>query len=478
MKKQLVINGVNKAVDIIKSTMGANGKLVAIKNNGQLKFTKDGVTVAKHVKFDDPYENIGAEIVISAANETVNRVGDGTTVTSVLVQSFLNTFQKYITLYDINTLMELIDKDVEKVVKYLKDNTKNVEDTEEVKHIATISSNSTELGSLIKEIYDKVGLDSLISLERSEDTKTTYEISKGLQFESGLVHSEFKNNATSCVLHNANVIISSDGINNIMPYKEIFSKAIENDLPILLIAPEFSQAFIRACILNKQNAGLNICLVRTPGFGGGQDKNIEDIKAFLSEDDTLEKVVVTEQYLTIYNTDTPNLKKRVDKLKLLYEGAENGHDSMDYYARIYRLQGNTAIVYAGGLTEQSMQEEYDRLEDALYAVKAAIRGGYTIGGGYSLYYLSKISPEISDVTKEILVKPVETIISNSNLNPELILDKCTLSHQYNVRTKSYEDFLVEGIIDPTEVLTNAISNSWAAVKLIVNTSNILLNDKN
>lgn len=477
MEKQLVINGMNKAVDIIKSTMGANGKLVAYKKDNTTYFTKDGVTVAKHIKFDNPYENIGAEIVISAANETVNRVGDGTTVTSVLVQSFLNTFQKYCTLYNINTLIDIIDEDVEKIIEHLNNNTIKVEDTERVKHIATISSNSSKLGELIKEIYDNVGLDSLISLERSEDTKTTYEISKGLQFESGLVHSEFKNNTTSCVLHNANVIISTEGINNINPYKEIFSKAIENDLPILLIAPEFSQSFIRACILNKQNAGLNICLVRTPGFGGGQDKNIEDIRAFLSEDDTLEKVVVTEQYLTIYNTDTPYLKNRVNKLKQLYEGAENGHDSMDYYSRMYRLQGNTAIVYAGGVTEQSMQEEYDRLEDALYAVKAAIRGGYTIGGGYSLYYLSQTSPIISDIVKEVLTKPVETIISNSNLNPELILDKCYPT-QYNVKTRNFEDFLEEGIIDPTEVLTNAISNSWAAVKLIVNTSNILLNVKN
>lgn len=440
MEKQLVINGMNKAVDIIKSTMGANGKLVAYQKNGTTYFTKDGVTVAKHIKFDNPYENIGAQIVISAANETVNRVGDGTTVTSVLVQSFLNTFQKYSTLYDINTLIDIIDKDVDYAINYLKNSTNNVETTEKVKHIATISSNSEQLGNLIKEIYDKVGLDSLISLERSEDTKTTYEISKGLQFETGLVHSEFKNNATSCILTNVNVIISKDGINNIVPYKELFSRAIEEDLPILIIAPEFSQAFIRACILNKQNAGLNICLVRTPGFGGGQDKNIEDIKAFLSKKDTLEKVVVTEQYMTIYNNDTPYLKKRVDKLRLLYEGAENGHDSMDYYARMYRLQGNTAIVYAGGITEQSMQEEYDRLEDALYAVKAAIRGGYIIGGGYALYHMSKTLPEISDVTKEILTKPVETIISNSNLNPELVLDKCNYISQYNVKTKNYEDF--------------------------------------
>jgi chaperonin GroEL len=473
--KQLVINGINKAADIIKSTMGANGQLVALKNNGQLQFTKDGVTVARHIDFEDYYEKIGCEIVVNAANKTVEMVGDGTTCTSVMVQAFLNQFNKLSVIYDNNQLTAALDTFVKDITTKLEEKSFKVEDTEKVKQIATISSNSEELGSLIKEIYDVVGLNSLISLEKSDNYKTTYEVIKGIEFETGLVHPEFKTNDTNCTYTDANILISEDPCNNFLKFEKQFKFCLESEQPIVLISPSFSPDFIRTCIMNKQRNGLQVCLVKSPGFGNGVNKNHDDIRAFLSKKDTVEKVVVTEQSFTLYNTDTPFLNKRIDKLRKLHEAAENKYDEQDYYLRMHKLQGNTAIVYAGGITEQNMQEEYDRLEDALHAVKSAIRGGYTVGGGYG--FIELITNENS-IFSDILKSPVYTIINNSHSNPEIILSQCNKEKQYNVKTKKFENFLETGIIDPTEVLINSLVNAWAAVKLFINTSNILINVKN
>ena len=225
-RKESIINGVNKAVDIIKSTMGYNGKLVGFLKDGKLLFTKDGVTVAKQIQLEDEIENIGCQIVVSATNETVTKVGDGTSLTSVLVQAFLKTFQTYGVLYDTNTLINKIESFIKDLIPILEEKSIKVTDLKQIKNIATISANSESLGNLITEIYEQIGFDSLVSLEKSNDYKTTYEIVKGLQFDTGLVHSEFKNNDTNCTLINPYILIEEEACTTFNKFEKIFSTLI------------------------------------------------------------------------------------------------------------------------------------------------------------------------------------------------------------------------------------------------------------
>lgn len=476
-----IIEGLNIAADLVKSTMGGQGKTVIISTNDErnkLRFTKDGVSVAKAIDLEDPMKNIGAQILISAANKTVDQCGDGTTLTSVLLQALVYETQKYIQKNkDVNKVLNSIEESIIKVVNLIKENSIEIQSVSDIANIARISANSDRIGQLFKEIYDQTGLDALITLEKSENSDFTYyDITKGIEFESGFVHSSFMTNKDTeqAIYENAYIHIDNDPISTLTPeYEELLSGAIKHKIPLIIISPRFSDAFIRVCSMNKVNQGAPICLIKTPGYAYGQKKNVEDILSFLSSDGTVDKIMVDAYRFILYNNDSPYLEQRINQLKSLSETAQDKYDEKDYLDRIYKLKGATAIIYAGGKTPEAMKEEYDRLEDAIGATKTAVRSGYVEGGGL-LFTKIALKEKLHPAVKNSILCPMKQILSNANITSVNVDIENPLG--YNVNTNSYENFLETGVIDPTNVLIVSLQNAFINTRLLINTSSAIYNE--
>lgn len=464
-----VVEGVNTAAEIIASTMGAEGKLVVIKSNGKLQFTKDGVTVANSISFNDPEMNIGADILKAATKKTVQQTGDGTSATSVLLNAFLNQFKD--TEISLELLNEL-DTHVDYSLKAIDKITQKVETVKDVYNLAKVSSNSEVLAELFKETYSKVGLDSLVTIESPlNHLKTSLEIKKGVKYTNGFVNHAFvtDKNTEKVVYENPYIYTVNKGISTITPeISTLIGASTKNNIPLVIIAKSFSDLVIRQLILNRVQKGTPVVAIKAPGFANGISKNLEDINAYLDNNNHVDKIVVDTHSFTIYNENTPRLKKHLDKIKSLAKNSVENIDKEDYKKRFYKLNQSTAIIYAGGSTPEKQSEEFDRLEDALGTVQSAIRTGYVPGGGLALYTSSEATR-----IKPILQAPYYQILKNASLP---LVSPYSNDTAINVRTKKRENFLETGIIDSAAAVKQALINSYETFKLIINTSYILNND--
>lgn len=473
---QQIKKGLNTAADIIISTMGGSGKNVIISkpNNttqdNEINFTKDGVSVARSIIFEDPMQNIGASLLINAANKTVEQCGDGTTATVLFAKTLINS--EYLNLIDDkNEFLEDIDKFIEKYENLIQNQATKVESIDDIYRIAMTSCKSPKVANLIKEIYTKTGFGANISLEMSRvSDQTYYELVEGLNFESGMVNSRFANQDNgSCVLEDAIVLIEPKVVNNAQLYMDILDECLAQDKSIVIMAPMFSEEIIKYMLKNKVTAGLKVCLVKTPGYGSFQNQNIKDITAFTTSNEC-DKVVITTQNITFFNRpQIEKLNKRIAQLTKLADSAVDDYEELDYKERISKLNQTGASIYVGGVTEKNAKEEYDRIEDALGAVSAAIKYGYVRGAGVEsiqiipLFKDMKIFPLIED----ILSRPFYQILENANITRTLKTDV-----PFNVRSKTYD----ENLIDPTGVVINSLKNAISLFKLLINTSYIVHNE--
>lgn len=484
-----IIVGINKVCDIITSTMGGAGKNVIIREDGETTFTKDGVSVAKAIKLQDPIENIGANLVIEASNKTVQQCGDGTTTTALFVQEFINGLKEE--QVNVETVLSELDVFVEQFEQVLKDQSKKIETSQDIYNIALTSSKSAHIARLINEIYIDTGSKANIGLEMSRISDTTYyELTKGLKFDSGMVNSRFANEENgNCVFENPYIMLEQNGVSKPEDYKEILDQFLNEDRAIVIIAPNFSDTFVRFAVTNKISHGLKICLIASPGYGASVKENYRDIAVFSHSGD-VNKIVITAYDFTIYNDpDLNQIDKRVKQLTKMIENAQEDFYERDYNDRITRLTQTGAMIYVGGTTEKNAKEEYDRIEDALGATKSAFKEGYVRGAGSELYQISPLfrkykeikivsTPDqpdkfvttgyhIYDTIQSTLKAPLRRILSNANITREVKTDI-----PYNVRTKQYD----ENIIDSVDVLIHSMKNAVALVKLLINTSYTLYNE--
>jgi len=479
-----VIKGLNDTVDIIKSTMGAKGKFVTINENGETTITKDGVSVANAITLPG-LEGIGCNLVKSSARKTVQQVGDGTTATSVLLQALVNKSKLYL-VDDINTISKDMELAVEAVLDYVESYSNDLNnDFDKLEQIASIASNSQELGKMIADCYKEISMDSIITLEKSAfSPKTYYEIRKGIEFNSGMVHSKFSNShGERCIFENPLVFIESKEIRGFTEvHSKILGKALNEDQPVIIIAPNFSKQFITTCLTNKDKRQVPICLVRTPGFGDNLKENVKDITAY-TDKGRVDKVVITREKISFFNEPTESLTRRIDELTKNLDVLDDEYEAKKSLNRIHKLKGTSAIIYTGGVTVEAQDEEYDRLEDALGSVRASMKGGYVAGGGTVLYKASKALYDKSlpigyKIVLEACKAPIMTILSNANLNPEVVLGYFDLEDPkqgYDVITNEYKDMVAQGIIDPTLVVKEALTNAFASTKLLINTKYNLIN---
>lgn len=484
--KESILAGINKAADVVKSTMGAKGKNVIIASNdtySKLRFTQDGVSVAKEIELPDPLENIGAQLLISAAKKTVEECGDGTSLTIVLLQALINYFEEELKDKDPNTLFKQLDNEFNIVVDKLKEMTTDITTTDEIKSIATVSSKSERIGNLFKEIFDETkDFDTHLSLEKSEHFNYTYyERTKGLHFdvETGFVHPSFMTNTQTeqCIYNNPYIHIFTRPLIQQADdeFRQIMEICASQNQPLVILAPKFSEAIVRTASMNKVNQGIQVCLVKTPGYGRAKEKNTKDILAFLTEEQTADKVIIDEINFTIHNSDTPNLSSHIKTLESLRDNAIELYDEQDYQKRIHKLKQTAVSIYAGANTPEAQSEEYDRIEDAIGAVQSAIQSGYVQGAGMAFIEVINSNDNIKILYKT-LSKPFSQILGNANINkiPSLKFDEYVDLNNPDKVINLFE----EGIIDPTKVLVSALKNAITNAKLYVNTSYTLYNQFN
>ena len=468
---QFIIDGIKIASDVVISTMGGSGKNIILSNNKDLNFTKDGVSVAKAISLPNPENNIGAKLLINAANKTVEQCGDGTTSTILFVRSLIESI--YIQdVKDINEFIEDLDEFVNKFQEIIKQQSKTVDNIDDIYKIALTSSKSAKIAALIKDIYSKTGFKANISLEESKvSDKTYYDLIEGLNFESGMVNTRFANQDNgNCTLENAVLILEEELVSSPQSYEKILGYCLENDTAIVIMAPMFSDAFVRFTVTNKMQNGLKICLVKTPGYGNYSKENYKDIRSFANDDSTVNKIVISQHDFTIYNKpDIVKLNRRLSQLEKLAENSTEVYDIEDYKNRIHRLNQTGAIIYVGGVTEKNLKEEYDRIEDAIGAVSSALKSGYVRGAGVELVQIIPLFKDsrIFKLIKEVLYKPYSQILKNANITRTLKTDI-----PYNVRSKTYD----ENIIDASSIVINSLTNAVSLFKLLINTSYVVHNE--
>lgn len=473
-------DGVNKLANAVKVTLGPKGRNVVIEQDyGAPHITKDGVTVAKAVYLEDPYENIGAELVRNVASKTGTDAGDGTTTATVLAQAIVNEGLKNVTAgANPIEVKKGIDKAVESVVNYIKEKAIPIKDYDSIEAVATISANNdSEIGKLIADAFRKVTTSGVITMETSQSTETYISVVEGLRFDSSYLSPYFITNTdnNSCILENPVILVCDRKIDNIKEFLYVLQMCVEKNRAILLIANEVDPDLLSTLIINKINNGLKICVVKSPFYK--RHEMLEDIVAvtgakFCTEEDAAikciggcEKATITKDYVTIINGngDTTEYIKNLDK------------------ERAARLGGGVAIIYVGANSEIELAEKRDRIDDAICATKAAIDEGVVIGGG-STYLRSPLPLAVGDqaigvnIIAKALEAPLRQICANGEIPADLIISKLKELPEefgYNAKTEQFENLVAAGVLDPAKVTRTALENAASVASLILTTECII-----
>jgi len=516
--------GVNKLSKAVVSTLGPFGRNVIIEKNGELPIsTKDGVTVAKSISLDDPIENIGVEIIKQASIKSAEQAGDGTTTTTLLAAAMINDGIKYLDK-GINAIdiKKGIDLAMNEVIEFIASNyIEQISSTEQFQQVATISSNNDEkIGKLIATALEEVGKDGLVSIEESRTGDTYLETVMGMKFERGYRSHHFITNNTemNAVLENPKILIYDGNITTakeLLPLLEYVSTSPDNN-SLLIIAQDIDQEALATLIVNKMRGIIKVCAVKAPDFGERRSLFLEDIAVLtggvvLSKDkgNRLEKMTApmvvdslgSARTITINKDETviiegkgdmAKIEPRVLDLKSQIEKSLSPFEKEKLQERLANLVSGIALVYVGGNTEIELKEFKDRVEDALYATKAAISKGIVPGGGVTLLNARKsiIVKDIENSSillgKQIVYRalkmPFIQILENAGVeSPEQIMFELLEQNKdnhwigYNISTKKFVNYKEAGIIDPYKVIYSALKNAASVVGTFLTTEAVIYN---
>ena len=494
--KNRILKGVDKLAQAVKSTLGASGKCVIYEDaRGKPVITKDGVTVAESVVLFDPVENMGATLIKESARNTVKEAGDGTTTAIVLAESLIkevNSCEKDATIREVK---EGINSGLEKINKYLDDIAISVEGNM-LKDVSAIScNNDADLGKIIAEAYEKVGKDGVVLMEESETEGTYVEVVDGVQIESPLTSPHFITDTDKqrAVLDNPLVLIVASEIPNVRKIQKILEFAIKNNKSLLVVA-QVSQQVKSALLMNKVKGNIKVNIVDLPGFGPTTQDTIKDLAILtnstvineeLGDDldlislDVLGEVEksVTDGKNTIITTldNTENVDDRIKEVQKLHKKEKNPFLKSKIEQRLAMLSGFVGIIRVGANSKVELKEKKDRVEDAIYATKAALKEGIVPGGGIALLNASQfIVPE--NVGETILLNaiksPFETILSNAGIEDYKEMDEAV---GIDVITGKKENMLHLGIIDPLLVTKSALKNAVSVVTTIISADCVISN---
>ena len=495
--KDKVITGVNKLAQAVKSTLGASGRCVIYEDGrGKPVITKDGVTVAESVVLRDPVENMGATLIKEAARNTVKEAGDGTTTATVLAEALIKKIDAAIA--DGLTIREIkdgVNETLNNVIKYLDTTAVEVKD-DMLKSVSSIScNNDKELGSIIAEAYEQVGKNGVVLMEESPTEDTYVKVVDGVKLDCGLTSPHFVTNTEkqTCELDNPLILTISSEIPNIRKIQSILEYVIKNNRSLLIVA-QVAQQVKAALMMNKVKGNIKINIIDTPGFGPTRKDAIEDLAILtgatvLNEElgDDLDLIkpehlgeaefAVTDDKNTILTIEgmTEGIEGRIDELNKHLAEEKNGFIKKKLEDRLAMLSGSVGVVKVGAGSKVELKEKKDRVEDAIYATKAALQEGIVSGGGVSLLNASqKISTnKAGKVLLDALSAPFEIILDNAGL----IVNPSNLKEGYgcNVVDGRFVNMVREGIIDPVLVTKSALKNAVSVALTIMSADCVISN---
>ncbi|MGA9453504.1 MAG: chaperonin GroEL [Verrucomicrobiia bacterium] len=505
--RQAILRGVTKLSKAVTATLGPKGRNVVIdKKYGSPTVTKDGVTVAKEIELEDPYENMGAQMVREVASKTSDAAGDGTTTATVLAESIYREGLKFVTSgANPIGIQRGIQKAVEAAVGHLDKITKKVKDKDEIRQVGAVSANwDFEIADKIAEAMDKVGKDGTITVEEAKSIETTLEVVEGMQFDKGYLSPYFVTNAETmeAKLEEPYVLIYEKKISSLKDLLPLLEKAARTGKPLLVIAEEVEGEALATLVVNKLRGTLNVCAVKAPGFGDRRKAMLEDIAVltggkFISEDlgiklESIElndlgrakSVVVDKENTTIVegNGKSSDIQGRVNQIRRQIEETTSDYDREKLQERLAKLAGGVAVINVGAATETEMKEKKARVEDALHATRAAVEEGIVAGGGVALLRclpaIESVKPANDDerigvdIVKRAVESPTRALADNAGVEGSVVVEEVKKrkgNEGYNVASGEYEDLVKAGIVDPKKVTRTALQNAGSIAGLLLTT---------
>jgi chaperonin GroEL len=513
--RKKLLEGVNKLADTVKVTLGPKGRNVVLdKSYGAPLITNDGVTIAKEIELEDPFENMGASLVKEVSTKTNDVAGDGTTTATVLAQVMLKEGVKNVAAGgDVLSIKKGMDKATEKAVEELKNISSPISGKEDIARVASISANNQEIGNLIADAMEKVSKDGVITIEESKTSSTEVNVVEGMQFDKGYVspYMVTDTDKMEAVMDNPYILITDKKISNIQEILPLLEEITGQSGKLVIIADDFENEALSTLILNKLRGILNVVGVKAPGFGDKRKEMLQDIAVLtggevISSDlgydlkDTnltqlgrARQVKCTKENTIIVDGmgDKSALDTRINQIKKHIEETKSSYDKESLQERLAKLAGGVAVIQVGAATEVEMKEKKLRIEDALSATKAAVEEGILPGGGTA--YVNVI-PKVEEILKEVsedekigvkiilkaLEEPVRQIATNSGLEGAVILDKVKNSKPgigFDAAKEEYVDMKKAGIVDPTKVTRSALQNAESVASMILTTESIITDKK-
>ena len=497
--------GVDILANAVKVTLGPKGRNVVIdKKFGAPTITKDGVTVAKEIELEDPRENMGAQMVREVASKTSDIAGDGTTTATVLAQAIVTQGLKNVTAGA--NPMEIkrgIDAGVLEVVKFLKAMSKDVQSSNEIAQVGTISANNDQaIGDLIAEAMDKVGKDGVITVEESKTMDTYLETVEGMQFDRGYLSPYFVTNAENMetLLDDALILIYDKKISTMKDLLPILEKSSQTGRPLLIIAEDVDCEALATLVVNRLRGTLKVAAVKAPGFGDRRKAMLEDIAVLtgatvVSEDQgyklenatleylgTAKSIIIDKDNTTIVDGagEKSKLTARINEIKVQVENTTSDYDREKLQERLAKLAGGVAVLNVGAATEIEMKEKKARVEDALHATRAAIAEGIIPGGGVALLRAAqaldlKLEGDQQlgvDILRRSLEEPIRQISKNAGWEDSIVVQKVKEGKDdfgFDARAEDFKHLLKAGILDPTKVARIALENAASIAGLLLTT---------
>jgi chaperonin GroEL len=504
--RQAILRGVTKLSKAVSATLGPKGRNVVLdKKFGSPTVTKDGVTVAKEIELEDPYENMGAQMVREVASKTSDTAGDGTTTATLLAEAIYREGLKFVTSgANPIGIQRGIAKAVEAAVAHLDKIAKKVKDKEEIKQVATVSANwDTTIGEIIADAMDKVGKDGTITVEEAKSIETTLDVVEGMQFDKGYLSPYFVTNAETMEtrLEDAYILIYEKKVSSLKDLLPLLEKTAKSGKPLLIIAEEVEGEALATLVVNKLRGTLNVCAVKAPGFGDRRKAMLEDIAIltggrFISEDlgiklesiglDDLgraKSITVDKENTTIVegNGKSSEIQGRVNQIRRAIEETTSDYDREKLQERLAKLAGGVAVIKVGAATETEMKEKKARVEDALHATRAAVEEGIVPGGGVALLRtitaLNALQLEGDekiglDIVKKAIEYPCKELAANAGIEGSVVVEEVKRrkgNDGYNVSTGDYEDLVKAGVVDPKKVTRSALQNAASIAGLLLTT---------
>ncbi|MDA3810174.1 MAG: chaperonin GroEL [Spirochaetaceae bacterium] len=507
--RRSLLSGIEKLSDAVKVTLGPKGRNVLLdKKFGAPTVTKDGVSVAREIELDDPFENMGAQLLKEVATKTNDVAGDGTTTATVLAYSIVKEGLKSVAA-GINPMgiKRGIDKAVEFAVEEIKKYAQEINDKSEIAQVAAISANNDmEIGEEIAHAMEKVGKDGVITVEESKTIETTTDFVEGMQFDRGFLSPYFATNRDSMisVMENPYILIFDKKISNMKDLLPILEKIAQSGKSLLIIAEDVDGEALATLVVNTIRGALNVCAVKAPGFGDRRKAMLEDLAILtggkvISEEIALKlesteiedlgmakMIKVEKENTTIINGDGDEqaIKERIAQIKIQIEDTTSDYDREKLQERLAKLAGGVAVINVGAATEVELKEKKHRVEDALSATRAAIEEGIVPGGGLTLVQVANAIDKLDisgfaseekvgfTIVKRALEEPIRQIAENAGVDGAIIADKAKSEKKgigFDANNMKWTDMIKAGIIDPAKVTRSALQNAASIAGLLLTT---------